>query len=146
MKLPRRNFLHLPAGAAALPAVSRIASAEAYPSRPVRVIVPFAPGGQTDVVARIIAQKLSAGKFHCEPPFTSFDHLVGAYEERFGDCQAQRLRRLKVDGQLKRFGCLKRQLARFGALQNLVHVGRGAPIHRANLNRKTSARPTARTP
>ena len=42
VKLPRRNFLHLAAGAAALPAVSRIAWAQAYPSRPVRVIVPFA--------------------------------------------------------------------------------------------------------
>ena len=43
MKLPRRQFLHLAAGAAALPAVSRIAQAQAYPARPVRVIVPFAP-------------------------------------------------------------------------------------------------------
>ena len=45
MKLPRRNFLHLAAGVAALPAVSRFAFAQAYPSRPVRVIVPIAPAG-----------------------------------------------------------------------------------------------------
>src|SRR5260370_4951331 len=59
MKLPRRNFLHLAAGAAALPVVPRIACAQAYPSRPVRVIVPFAPGGATDVVGRIVGEYLS---------------------------------------------------------------------------------------
>jgi tripartite-type tricarboxylate transporter receptor subunit TctC len=59
MKLPRRNFLHLAAGAAALPAVSRVAWAQSYPSRPVRVIVPFAPAGDTDLVARLIGQWLS---------------------------------------------------------------------------------------
>src|SRR5437016_7225728 len=59
MKLPRRRFLRLAVGAAALPAVSRIARAQAYPSRPVRVIVPFAPAGDTDLVARLIGQWLS---------------------------------------------------------------------------------------
>jgi tripartite-type tricarboxylate transporter receptor subunit TctC len=59
MKLPRRNFLHLAAGAAALPAVSRFAWAQAYPTRPVRVIVGFPPGGGSDILARLWGQWLT---------------------------------------------------------------------------------------
>src|SRR5262249_61381122 len=56
---PRRNFLHLAAGAAALPAVSRFAWAQTYPARPVTIIVPVAPGGTTDVAARIIGEYMA---------------------------------------------------------------------------------------
>jgi tripartite-type tricarboxylate transporter receptor subunit TctC len=59
MKLPRRQFLHLALGAAALPAVSRITRAQTYPPRPVRIIVPFAPAGSTDIVAHLMGQWLS---------------------------------------------------------------------------------------
>src|SRR5262249_38652791 len=58
MKLPRRQFLHLCAGATALPAISRIARAQAYPSRPITMIVPFPAGGGTDVLARIMAERM----------------------------------------------------------------------------------------
>ena len=59
MKLPRRRFLHLAAGVAALPAVSRIARAQAYPTRPVRIIVGTPAGGGLDIVARLVGQWLS---------------------------------------------------------------------------------------
>jgi len=58
MKLPRRKFLHLAAGAAALPIAPPIARAQAYPTRPVKLIVGFAAGGPADLVARITAQLL----------------------------------------------------------------------------------------
>ena len=59
MNLPRRRFLYLAGGAAALPALSRIASAQAYPTRPVRLIIGYPPGGSADITARLIGQWLS---------------------------------------------------------------------------------------
>src|SRR6266478_2045493 len=59
MKLGRRTFLHLAAGAAALPAVSHVARAQAYPLRPVRILVGYSAGSASDIVARLIAQWLS---------------------------------------------------------------------------------------
>jgi tripartite-type tricarboxylate transporter receptor subunit TctC len=59
VKLPRRRFLHLAAGAAALPAMPRVASAHDYPARPVRIIVGYAAAGPTDIAARLVGQWLS---------------------------------------------------------------------------------------
>src|SRR5262245_23272947 len=66
MKLPRRKFLHLAASAAALPVLSRIARAQAYPARPVRILVVFPPGGVATIVARLMGQWLSE---HLGQPF-----------------------------------------------------------------------------
>src|SRR5262245_28436214 len=58
MKLPRRQFLYLGAGAAALPSLSRIAGAQAYPTRPIRLVIPFPPGGSFDAIGRPWADKM----------------------------------------------------------------------------------------
>src|SRR5882672_9696330 len=60
MKLPRRRFLQLAAGAAALPAVSRMARAQTYPLRPITIIGPYAAGGSTDVIGRTLADRMRA--------------------------------------------------------------------------------------
>src|SRR3954471_10010686 len=60
LKLPRRKFLHLAAGAAAVPAVSRIARAQTYPSRPITIVIGYAAGGPTDTRVRILAQHMKA--------------------------------------------------------------------------------------
>jgi tripartite-type tricarboxylate transporter receptor subunit TctC len=57
-ELPRRRFLHLAAGAVALPGLSRVATAQTYPSRPITIVVPFAAGGGLDVIARILAERM----------------------------------------------------------------------------------------
>jgi tripartite-type tricarboxylate transporter receptor subunit TctC len=58
MNLPRRRLLRLAAGAAALPAVSQIAKAQAYPTRPITMIVPYPPGGPTDTLGRIFSERM----------------------------------------------------------------------------------------
>ena len=60
MKLPRRTFLRLTAGAAVLPAASQIASAQPYPARPITIVVPYPPGGPTDTIARLLAERMRA--------------------------------------------------------------------------------------
>src|SRR3954462_4598668 len=60
MKLPRRQFLHLAAGAAAFPAMSRIARAQAYPTRPIRLVIPFPPGGVNDAIGRPWADRMKS--------------------------------------------------------------------------------------
>jgi len=58
MKIRRRKFLHLAAGTVALPVISRVASAQAYPSRPITMIVPIAAGSSTDVLGRLLAERM----------------------------------------------------------------------------------------
>ena len=79
MKFPRRNFLRLAAGAVALPAVSRIARAQTYPTRPVRIVVGFAAGGGSDIIARIMGQWLSE---RTGQPFVIENSTGGGHQHR----------------------------------------------------------------
>jgi hypothetical protein len=80
MKLPRRQFLHLAAGAAALPFARQVAWAQAYPTRPITLIVPFAAGGGADVVMRII---VSTARLHCALAVTCLPKKSGPLRELF---------------------------------------------------------------
>src|SRR6478735_6233671 len=90
MKFPRRNFLHLAAGAAALPAVSRFAWAQAYPSRPITMIVPYAAGGPTDVIGRIVAEQMRVSLNQT----VIVENVVGTY----GSTSTGRVARAECDG------------------------------------------------
>jgi tripartite-type tricarboxylate transporter receptor subunit TctC len=90
MTLPRRRFLRLAAGAAALPAVARIATAQAYPSRPITIVVPSGAGGPSDVVGRIIAENMRG--FLGQPLI--IDNVTGAN----GTLGTGRIARAKPDG------------------------------------------------
>jgi tripartite-type tricarboxylate transporter receptor subunit TctC len=79
MKIPRRNFLHLAAGAAALPVVSRFAMAQTYPERPITMIVPFAAGGTMDVIGRLSGRTDAKTPWaaHCPENITGADGTIG---------------------------------------------------------------------
>jgi putative tricarboxylic transport membrane protein len=98
MKLPRRRFLHLAAGAAALPAVSRIASAQSYPTRPITLISPSAAGGPADVMARIVTEHMS----RTLGQRLIIENVVGAG----GTIGSTRTMRAKPDGYIIQIGTL----------------------------------------
>jgi tripartite-type tricarboxylate transporter receptor subunit TctC len=93
MKIPRRQFLHLVTGAAAVPAVSRVAKAQTYPSRPVRWIVPFASGGSVERFSRVMGQRLSE---RLGQPFVF--EFVTQNEPRWRDMSVATVARAPADG------------------------------------------------
>jgi tripartite-type tricarboxylate transporter receptor subunit TctC len=111
MKLPRRRFLYLAVGAVALPAVSRIARAQTYPSRPITIVVPYAPGAATDVIARNLAERMKT--FLGQPVI--IENVTGAG----GTIAVGRVARAAPDGYTFSLG------------QNATHVTSGAtyPVH-----------------
>jgi tripartite-type tricarboxylate transporter receptor subunit TctC len=113
MKLHRRKFLRLAAGTAALPAVSQIARAQAYPTRPVTVIVPFAPGGATDVVGRIVGDYLSQA---LRQQFV-IENVAGAG----GTTGSTRVMRANPDGYTIQVGQMGTHAASVGFYPNLAY-------------------------
>jgi tripartite-type tricarboxylate transporter receptor subunit TctC len=105
-RLGRRQFLHLAAGATALPTVSRIAWAQAYPSRPITIVVAFPPGGATDVIGRVMAERLKSSLG--QPVIV--ENVTGAA----GTLAVGRVARAAPDGYMLSIG------------QNGSHVVRGA--------------------
>jgi len=85
-KLPRRLFLHLAAGAAALPVVPRVARAQAYPTRPIAMIVPASAGGPTDAIGRIMAQSMRVSRpiFHSSRSANHRSLAISAFSVRIG--------------------------------------------------------------
>jgi tripartite-type tricarboxylate transporter receptor subunit TctC len=112
MKLPRRNFLHLAAGAAALPAFSRNAWAQAYPTRPIRMIVPTPPGGIIDAVGRVLADRM---KDSLRQPVI-VENIAGAD----GSIAAGRAARATPDGYTIELGLLSTHVLN-GALYSLSY-------------------------
>ena len=83
MRLARRKFLRLAAGTVALPAISHVAEAQAYPSRPITMIAPFAAGGPADVVARLLAERMrrSLGRAILTPLSTGYSNLANNVDD-----------------------------------------------------------------
>jgi tripartite-type tricarboxylate transporter receptor subunit TctC len=115
MNLPRRKFLHLTAGAAALPAVSRVARAQAYPTRPITMIVAAPAGGPTDALARILTERMrkSAG----QPVI--IENVGGAD----GSIGAGRVARARPDGYTIDLGLLSTHVLNGGCLRGAVRHG-----------------------
>ena len=112
MKLARREFLHLAAGAAAMPAVLRVAKAQTYPTRPITVIVPYAAGGATDVLGRVLAERMRGSLGHA----IIIENVSGAD----GSIGAGRAARAKLDGYTIGLGSVSTHVLN-GALYSLQY-------------------------
>jgi tripartite-type tricarboxylate transporter receptor subunit TctC len=113
MRIPRRRFLHLAAGAAALPAVSRIAWAQVYPSRPITMIVPLGAGSSADAVGRLVAERMGRALGQS----IIVENVAGAD----GSIGVGRVARARPDGYTIEFGFLSTNVLN-GAFYSLSYV------------------------